>query len=290
MSHIDSDALAVSTVESVEDVASVFGLDMNDEDDATRARHIYTVLEETDGVALRLDNSWWGNEAFGVWAEWFVVQTDGVSPSGKALFVREGIALEDPLRHLRRADARAQSGNGWTSKAARRARKKALRAWDDDYMVGPGGGDGFDSRDRFEDESTPISVIDTAIATPEDSDHLVFTAEGTHEGTMGEGDVQVVGTTRTRYGEKFVLAGDTYAAFKQDGVEDDITFHSEEGQDAHHTYNGDAWVCDIDGVSLVIDALVAAGYTVSVDREYKGRVQEATAEAESVADTFGVDV
>lgn len=290
MSRIDSDALAVQSVNSVEAVASVFELDMNDEMEASRARHIHTVLDETDCVALRLDNSWWGNEAFGVWAEWFFVHVDGVSPSGKALFVREGIALEDPIRHLRRADSRAESNNGWSHNAVRRARSKATKNWADDYMVGPGGGDGFDDRDVFADESTPISVIETAIATPEDADHLVFDGEGSREGTMGEGDVQVVGTKETRYGEKFVLAGDTYGAFKQDDVEDDIPFHSEDGPDAHHTYDGDVWVCDIDGVSLVIDALVDAGYSVAVDRKYKGRVQDATAEAENVADTFGVDV
>lgn len=290
MGRIDSDTLAVSTVESVEEVATTFGLDMDDEDEATRARHVYTVLEESDGVAIKLDNSWWGNETFGVWAEWFVVQPDGVSPSGKALFVREGIALEDPIRRLRRADSRSEGENGWTSKAVRRARRKATSAWDDDYMVGPGGGDGFDSREYFEDKSTPLSVIETAVATPVDQDHLVFDSEGSHEGALSEGDIQVVGTTRTPYGEKFVLSGETYSAFKEDEVEDDIPFHSDEGQDAHHTYNGNAWVCDIDGVSLVIEALVEAGYNVSVDRQFKGKVEELTEEAQSVADAFGVDV
>lgn len=290
MSRIDSDALDVSTVDSAEDVASAFGLDMNDEDEATRAGHIYTVLDETDSVAVRLDNSWWGNEAFGVWSEWFFVYPDGVSPSGKALFVRKGIALEDPLSRLRRAEARSERDNGWTSKAVRRARSKALQNWDDDYMVGPGGGDGFDSRDVFEDASTPISVIDTAIATPVDADHLVFTQEADHEGPLSDGDVQIVGKKQTRYGEKFALAGDTYAAFKQDGVEDEIPFHRDDGPDAHHTYDGDEWVCDIDGVSLVIDALVEAGYTVSVDKAFADAVKESTAEADSVAETFGVDV
>jgi hypothetical protein len=290
MTHIDSDALDVQAVNSVDEVASVFGLDMSDDDEATRARHIYTVLEESDGVAIRLDNTWWGNEAFGVWAEWFVVHPDGVSPSGKALFVRDGIALEDPIRHLRRADSRSESGNGWTSKAVRRARSKALKNWSDDYMVGPGGGDGFDSRDYFEDESTPISVIETAVATPVDADHLIFDSEGSREGALSDGDIQVVGTTETRYGKKFVLAGETYAAFKEDGVEDEIPFHNDEGPDAHHTYNGNAWVCDMDGVSLVIEALVDAGYSVSVDCDYSDSVQEMTAEAESVAETFGVDV
>jgi len=157
-------------------------------------------------------------------------------------------------------------------------------------MVGPGGGDGFDERDYFADESTPLSVIEAAVATPVDEDNLVFDAEGTREGPMTEGDVRVVGTTRTRFGEKFVLAGDTYAAFKEDGIADEIPFDRDDGADAHHTYNGDAWVCDIDGVSLVIDAFVDEGYTVSVDSTYADAVQDATAEAESVAETFGVDV
>lgn len=290
MARIDSDAFGVSNVTNIEEVADVFGLNMNDEEEAARAGHIYTVLDETDSVAIQLENSWWGNEAFGVWSEWFFVHVDGVSPSGKALFIREGISLNDPVRHLRRAETRSESGNGWTNKAVRRARKKAFGAWDDDYMVGPGGGDGFDSRDRFEDKSTPISVIETAIATPVDTDHLVYDAEGSREGALSDGDVQITGTKRTRYGDKFVLSGDTYGAFKQDEVEDEITFHSEKGRDAHHTYDGDTWVCDLEGVDLVINSLVEAGYSVSVHREQKSHIEDAMDHTGSLAESFGVDV
>lgn len=290
MSRIDTDAVEVQTVTSAGEVGQVLGLDMDDEQESARAERVFTVVDETDTVALELESSWWGNEAFGVWQEWFVVHPDSVSPSGKALFVREGISLNDPVGHLRTAEHRAESGNGWTSKAANRARRKALQNWGDDYMVGPGGGDGFDSRENFSDVSVPLSVIETAFATPADTDHLVVDAEGTHTGTMDEGDVKVVGTKDTRYGRKFRLAGDTYGAFKEDNVDEEITFHNDDGPDAHHTFDGDEWVCDVDGVHLVIDALVDAGYTVAVESDYTERVQKTLEESNSIADTFGVDL
>ena len=282
MSRIDSDDVEVQIVNSADDVAEVLGLDMDDEHDAQRAAHVYTVVDETDTVAIELESSWWGNEAFGVWQDWFVVRPDGTSEGG-ALFVDEGTSLSDPVRHLRRADSRAESGNGWNSKAVRRARRKALSNWEDAYGVGPGLGEGHDERDRFAGKSVPLSVIETAFATPADEDNLVIDSEGQHEGTMDEGDVRVVGTKDTRYGPKFRLAGDTYGAFKENEVADKIDWDT-----AHHTYDGDEWVCDVDGVGAVIEALVDASYTVSVDSNHASRVEETMNKSNTIADSFGV--
>lgn len=237
---------------------------------ARDADKVLEVLEATNAVAIKLESSWWGSETFGPWQEWFLVKPDGVSPSGEALFVSEGISLSDPVGKLKRAESRAEGHNGWSSKAVRRARKKALSNWDDDYMVGPGGGSGFDDRENFTDASAPLSVIETAFRTPEPEDDLVFPAHGEpRTGKMSEGDVRVVGLTRTQYGEKAELAGDTYSALSSEGDNLSDTVWD----DAHPAYNGDAWTCDSDGDSLLalIDAVNDAGYDVSVAESFEDR-------------------
>ena len=73
------------------------------------------------------------------------------------------------------------------------------------------------------------------------------------------GEVIVSARNETRYGTKACLWGDTYSAFKEDGVEDDL-----EWDDHHQTYNGLTWEVDVSSVEPVVDALVEAGYVVKV--------------------------
>ena len=253
---------------------------------ARDAEKVMEILEATNAVAIKLESSWWGNEAFGVWSEWFLVHPDGVSPSGKALFVDKGIALSDPVGKLRRAESRAERRNGWTQKAVRRARRKALSNWEDDYMVGPGGGDGFDDRDVFSDGSCPLSVIDRAFRLPEPADDLVFPAEGdAREGKLSEGDIRITTVAHTRYGKKAVLTGDTYDAFSSDGdnLSDEV-----EWEKTHLSFNGDAWTCDLNGDALlaVIRTLNDHGYSVTVSESFKSSIKD----AQGLAESFGVDL
>lgn len=250
---------------------------------ARDADKVMEVLEATGAVALKLDSSWWGNEAFGVWKEWFLVHPDGVSPSGKALFVDKGISLSDPVGHLKTAESRKGVG-GWTSKAVRRARSKALKNWGDDYMVGPGGGPGFDDRDVFSDASCPLSAVETAFRLPEPADDLVFPPEGEpREGKLSEGDVRFSAVKQTKYGPKAVLSGDTYDALSSEGdnVADDVSWDV-----AHLGFDGDEWTCSADGPALwaVIHALNDAEYSVSAPESFAERLQE----AKDVSESFGV--
>lgn len=83
-------------------------------------------------------------------------------------------------------------------------------------------------------------------------------AEGEAKGEVSIGPVK-----KSRYGDKAMLLGDTYDAFKGDEVADDINW-----EEAHHTYDGDTWVCDADSISTVARALSEAGYSVSVPKDY----------------------
>lgn len=250
---------------------------------ARDADKVMEVLEETNAVAIQLESSWWGNNAFGVWSEWFFVHPTGVSPSGKALFVDQGIAASDPIRHLERAEGRAEPNNGWTSGAVRRARKKALKDWEDNYGVGPGAPP--DDRDVFADTSAPLSVIETAVRAPEPQDDLVFPVEGdARKGAMSEGDIRVTRSTRTEYGPKYVLEGDTYNALSQDG--DNAC--ADVWDDAHVAYNGNVWTCDLEGSALlaVARALNEHGYSFAVDESFESEIED----SRDIASSFGVDL
>lgn len=250
---------------------------------ARDADKVMEILEATNAVALKLESSWWGNEAIDVWSEWFFVHPDGVSPSGKALFFEKGIAMSDPVGKLRRAESRAEGRNGWTSKAVRRARQKALSNWEDDYMVGPGGGKGFDERDVFTGLACPLSVIEKAVRLPEPENDLVFPAVGdSRSGKMSEGDIRITGRKQTKYGPKVVLKGDTYKALSGDG--DNIS--DKVWDEAHPAFDGDVWTADPEGSNLrtLISALNDHGYSVAVSEELKGGL-----EADSdMADAFDV--
>lgn len=265
----DGDGFNPEVMESEVDIAESLRMPW-----ARDADKVKEILEATGAVAIKFPSSWWGNEAFGVWQEWFLVHPDGISPSGKALFVDKGTSLRDPVRRLNRAVSRSESGNGWTSKAVRRARRKALKAWEDDYMVGPGGGEGFDERDAFKDASCPLSVIEKAIRMPEPSNDLVWAADedDPRHGKMSEGDVRVSRIKDTQYGPKFVLEGDTYKAFADcddcDGLKSKIPW-----EDAHLTFDGDDWVCDAGGppLSKIRYVLNNHGYTVAVDERFSDK-------------------
>lgn len=253
---------------------------------ARNADKVMQVLEETNTVALKLESSWWGNEAFGVWSEWFFVKPDGVSPSGEALFVSKGIAMSDPVGKLRRAESRAESRNGWNSKAVSRAKRKALKNWEDDYMVGPGGGDGMDDRDTFKDGSCPLSVIDAAFRLPEPENDLVFPANGdARRGNLSNGDIYITDTKRTKYGDKAVLSGDTYNALSSQGdnISDEVEFDA-----AHLSFDGDDWTCDAKGPALltVIKALNDGGYSVALPESFEGMLND----AQDAAESFDVDI
>lgn len=250
--------------------------------EATRSRRanaIHAILEETDCVAIRFPNAWWGNETFGHWTEWFFVHPDGVSPSGKALFVREGIPLSDAVNYWCRAESIVNDDHtGYTSKAARKFRRKAFNWFDDSARPGPGTLP-TDDRNGFTDASCPLSVIETAIRTPADEDNTVFVPADVdnwdprghdREGAFEDADIDATEIRHTEYGEKVALHGDTYDAFKAAGVADEITFHGADNrwEEAHHTFNGDCWVADRNAFYwTVVPALLEAGFSVAVDAD-----------------------
>lgn len=250
----------------------------------TRSRdagHIMEVLAETDAVAIKFPSTWWGNEAFGIWGEWFFVHPNGTSE--KALFVNKGVKMADPVGYLRSARRVNETRGGLNSNAARKFRRKAFNWMDDSAKPGPGMPP-TDDRDSFYGGSCPLSVIEVAFRTPPASDNIVYTPgcdvdftgegwkafdAGDATGPMDDGDIRVTGTTRTRYGTKVEMEGDTYGAFKSDGLDDELTFHGDNPfKCAHHTYNGNCWVADADSfIPYVVPVLLDAGYSVAIDRD-----------------------
>jgi len=227
------------------------------------------VMQETDAVLIRLDSTWWGNEAFGVWGEWFFIKPDSVSPSGKALFVDEGIKTSDAIGRITRAKRINNRRGGLTSNAAWKIRRKAFNWFDSSEKPGPGTAP-TDERDSFKGTSVPLSVIQYAVRYPESEDDLIIETNGaTHAGKMSEGDIRVSGTKQTQYGPKFVLSGDTYDAFSSNGdnLSDEV-----EWERSYLTFDGDDWVCnkDSDAITHVVNVLTENGYKVSVDDKYAG--------------------
>jgi len=232
------------------------------------------VMQETDAVLVRLDSTWWGNEAFGVWGEWFFVKPDSVSPSGKALFVDEGIKTSDAVGRVTSAKRINNSRGGLNSKAARKTRRKAFNWFDNSEKPGPGTAP-TDDRDSFKGASVPLSVIQYAVRYPESADNVVVETNGaTHAGKMSEGDVRVTGTKRDKYGEKFVLSGDTYDALssKCDNLSDEMSWDN-----THCTFDGDDWVCDrdSDAITEVVRVLTDNGYKVSIADDYAATFKRA---------------
>lgn len=235
------------------------------------------VMQESDAVLVRLDSTWWGNEAFGVWGDYFLVKPDSVSPSGKALFVDEGVKMSEVVGKVTSAKNILNSVGGLNSEAARRIRRKATDWFDDSKKPGPGMPP-TDERDSFRDASVPLSVIRCAVRYPESDGHLImedeveYGANAGREGKMSEGDIKVVGTKQSQYGTKFVLSGDTYKALssKGDNLSDEVDWGK-----AHLTFDGDDWVCDCgsNAISHVIKVLVENGYSVAVDEEHAATVK-----------------
>lgn len=252
---------------------------------ARDADMVQAILEATDAVAIKLQSSWWGNETFGIWSEWFLIHPDNVSPSGKALFVDDGIALNDALGKLRSYHRIMNDDHtGYTSQAARRFKRKAFN-WDDNSQLPGPGTLPTDERDSFSDESAPLSVIEVAVRLPEPQDDLVFPVNGaTRRGKLSEGDIRFTGFKQTRYGPKAVLKGDTYNALSQerDNACDDVW------DEAHVGFDGDDWTCDVEGDAILtaIRALHDHGYSVAVAEEFEGNIEE----AQDVAASFGLDL
>lgn len=225
------------------------------------------VMQETDAVLIRLDSTWWGNEAFGVWGEWFFVKPDSVSPSGKALFVDEGIKTSDAIGRVTSAARINNSRGGLNSKAARKIRRKAFNWHDNSEKPGPGTAP-TDDRDSFKSESVPLSVIRFAVRYPESEDDVVVEVNGaTHAGKMSEGAVQISGAKRDKYGQKLTLSGDTYNLLSSKG--EDLSSEMS-WDDTHCTYDGDDWVLDrtTEAVRQFVRTLTENGYKVSVAEEY----------------------
>lgn len=225
------------------------------------------VMQETDAVLVRLDSTWWGNEAFGVWGEWFLVKPDGVSPSGKALFVDEGIKSSDAVGRVTSAKRINNSRGGLNSNAARKTRRKAFNWFDSSERPGPGTAP-TDDRDSFKGESVPLSVIQYAVRFPESDAHTVVETNGaTHSGKMSEGDVSISGAKRDKYGQKLTLTGDTYDLLSSNGenLSGEMSW-----DDTHCTYDGDDWVLDrsTEAVREFVSVLTDNGYKVSVDEQY----------------------
>lgn len=251
---------------------------LNDEDDAALAELVRSgdsdtltavkeIMQETDAVLIRLDSSWWGNEAFGVWGEWFFVKPDGVSPSGKALFVDEGVRTADAVGRILSAKRINNTVGGLTSEAARKTRRKAFDWFDNSRKPGPGMAPS-DDRDSFKDVSVPLSVIQVAARYPESEDNVVVEVNGaTHAGKMSDGAVQISGAKRDQYGQKLTLTGETYDLLSSNG--EDLSGEMS-WDDTHCTYDGDDWVLDrtADAVREFVNVLTENGYKVSVDKEF----------------------
>lgn len=210
------------------------------------ADKVWEVAEETAAVIVRLDSSWWGNEAFDVWQELFFVYPEGVSPSGKALFVTHGVALRDPVRKLRSAERIRNERSGLTSNAARDYERRATKWHDHSELPGPGMPPTHERPD-FWDKTIPLSAIESAVVTPTGRDAL-------------DADVRTAGRIENQYGTKTVLSGDTYRVFSESGVSDDVDWDT-----AHLSFDGEygRWICDHDKDSHeeILSALDAAGFT-----------------------------
>lgn len=258
---------------------------------ARNAAEVYEILDETDSVLITFNTSWWGNEAFGMWGDAFFVHVDGTSDGG-ALFVRDGVKANDPVRKLRAFESHMNSKGGVTSSGARREKRKAFDWFNTKKKPGPGMPSN-DERDSFEDGSCPISVIEVAVRTPEDTDNLLFVpGEGATEGCLSDADVEVSEFHRTRYGPKFVFKGDTYEVFSSGGADvgDEVSWDA-----AHLMWDDDAeaWMCDRDAILMVAEAVMDAGFTLGVLPQVRDSVEgvlNAEEEADDVADSFGVDV
>lgn len=225
------------------------------------------VMQETDAVLVRLDSTWWGNEAFGVWGEWFFIKPDSVSPSGKALFVDEGIKTSDSVSRVTSAKRMNETRGGFNSKAARKTRRKAFDWFDDSAKPGPGMPPN-DDRDSFKNESVPLSVVRYAVRFPESDAHTVVETNGaTHFGKMSEGDVRISGSKRDQYGSKLTLTGDTYELLSSNGEDlgSEMSWNN-----THCTYDGDEWVMDRtpESVSEFVRVLTDNGYKVSIDEDF----------------------
>lgn len=250
---------------------------------ARDADKVMEILSETESVAIKLQSSWWGNEAFGIWSEWFFVKPDGVSPSGKALFVDAGVTMSDAVGKLRAYESHMSSRGGVTSSGARKEKRKAFNWFDDSKKPGPGMLP-TDERDSFKDGSCPLSVIETAVRVPESDDNPLFVNGELTTGPMSAGDVRVTGTKRTKYGNKFVLKGDTYNALSRDG--DNVSNAC--WDDAKASYDGDEWTMDTGGDALraMAEALNDAGYTFAVDSEFASCLEEKESDGSDLADEF----
>lgn len=235
------------------------------------AEEMLEILEETESVLIQLPSSWWGKEALGLWGEWFFIKPDETSEGG-ALFIDEGIKMNDPLRKLSSYESIMNSRGGLTSKAAHREKKKAFNWSDSRAKLGPGMPPS-DERDYISDGSLPISVIDTAITAPANKNHLVFREGEVSRGALEEGDIRIDEMNRhPRFGWKFILKGDSYKVLSSKGenISDDVSFEKH-----HLTFNGNDWVMDAEGTAIfaLATALNEKGYTLSVSEEFEGEVE-----------------
>jgi len=233
---------------------------------ANRVENVMEILEETEAVAIKLPSTWWGNEALGIWSQWFFVRPSGVSDSGKALFISEGVTMSDAVGYLHSAESARNTRGALTSNGARKLERKAFNWRDDSKRPGPGMPP-TDERESFTDSSVPLSVIEVAVTTSSLTDHALFTAEGVVEGGLSDGDISVTGIKRTRHGKKLVLEGDTYNALSQDG---DDALAETEWENHHTTFDGGVWVTDPakSALKLVIEAVNEAGYSVAVHKKF----------------------
>ena len=273
----------VTTVENEAEIAEIVRMPY-----ARHAAEISEILSETGCHFIQFSNSWWGNETFGHWADSFFVVPNGISDSGKALFVRNGVVASEAIGKLSSAKSinrqRREGSTGYTSEAARRFRRKAFNWNDDRKLPGPGMLP-TDDRDSFKNGSCPLSVIDVAIRAPESGDHFIFENGEVSKGKLSDADIVVDSISQTHYGAKFVFAGDTYNAFKKDGVSDELDW-----DECHATFNGDNWVADVEAIVTVAEALNEAGYSVGVDSRFEDHVSKAkdNSDGDPLADSFGV--
>lgn len=233
------------------------------------AEAVKTACEMTEAVLIRLESSWWGKEAFGQWGEFWLIQPEFVSDNG-GLKVSKGVALSDVTGYVRSARSARETVGGLNSKAARKLERKVTDWFDTSEKPGPGMAP-VDERDSFRDEWVPVSKIQVAVRTPPSEDNLLVGPDGAERGQMDDADIRVTDTARTKYGEKFVLEGDTYEVLSSKG--EDLGDEMDWGT-AHATYDGGVgeWVCDAesDALSHVIGVLTDEGYTVAVADTYEG--------------------
>lgn len=256
-----NDGVAATTVESPAAVARLTR-------DGPAAEHIYRVLDETGGVYVEFESSWHGNNYVGSWTEGLFAFLDATRHTADSLCFESGITREVVVSQLQKATQK-QSHSAYTDTDIWQTYEKpALHNWwdagasqqDAQYVTG---------------EFAPRSGVKTVLRAANPTTHPVYTPDGMTHAPLSTGDLRVNGTTETKWGgmvfDKFVVEGQTYAAFKQCHLKEVLPFTDVEDETGttvesgcYHTYDGTHQLLSQDGLSTALTWFTRAGFTVSV--------------------------